>query len=205
MAQILWSPVPVNMSIHLAGLKSLLGNPASGGTATLRMTKQLGTGLRGIPFLKKSGKVVGAPAARKSDEHFHDSNRVFGRQFSKSIVDTAWGRRNNLSGRGPLTVPLSMLCYKGAQNSSLRWLASGDYVSVMFGRNIKDTVLPYSQKIGAPKFSEHLNRFRLFGPSSVEAQQTFRAHARVEQPRRKGCPPGQCCQNFDGAAEGVCF
>ena len=72
---------------------------------------------------------------------FHDSNYVARRQLPDQIQSAAWSRKAGLAGLDPLNVPLSSVCFKGQENVSFRWLARGEFTSVIFGRNIKETVL----------------------------------------------------------------
>ena len=72
---------------------------------------------------------------------FHDTNYVARRQLPDQIQSTAWSRKAGLAGLDPLSIPLSSICFKGQENASFRWLAHGEFTSVVFGRNIKETVL----------------------------------------------------------------
>ena len=97
--------------------------------------------LKYSPSGKPSGAPTSFPGSWTTDAHHHDTKPIFGRTLPNKVVETAWSRRNNLAGLDPLQVPVSLLCYKGIENVSLRWLAAGDFVSVIFGRSIKETVL----------------------------------------------------------------
>ena len=63
------------------------------------------------------------------------------RQLPSQIQSTSWSRKSGLAGLPPLTVPVSSICVKGQENVSFRWLAHGEFPSVIFGRNIKEIVL----------------------------------------------------------------
>ena len=92
------------------------------------------------PSGKQSGAPLDTPTSWKAAEGFHDVNYIARRQMPSTILPTPWSRKNQLAGIDPLDVPLHKVCYKAKENISLRWLAHGEFVSVVFCRNIKETV-----------------------------------------------------------------
>ena len=94
---------------------------------------------------------AGPPPSWTKVSGFHDVGHVACRQLPDQIQSTAWSRKAGLAGPDPLTIPLSSVCLKGQENVSCRWLAHGEFTSVVFGRN-KETVLAEKmlQKVRAP-------------------------------------------------------
>ena len=90
---------------------------------------------------RTTGTTFLSPPSVGEGCRFHDTNYVARRQLPNQIQSTAWSRKAGLAGLDPLSVPLSSICFKGQENVSFRWLARGEFTSVVFGRNIKETVL----------------------------------------------------------------
>ena len=98
----------------------------------------------GKPWIQPPGQPeppTFPPQAWVKATGFHDTNYVARRQLPDQIQSTAGSRKAGLAGLDPLTVPLSSVSFKGQENVSFRWLAHGEFTSVVFGRNIKETVL----------------------------------------------------------------
>ena len=86
-------------------------------------------------------KVATLPVQWKPDADHYDAQESFRRKFPRLIKNTAWSSRNNLAGRDPLSIPVAELCWQGCENGSLRWLACGDFVSVIMARSMSEVVL----------------------------------------------------------------
>ena len=56
------------------------------------------------------------------------------------MAHTPWSSRNGLAGRDPFEIPVAELCYMGKSNASLRWLACGEFVTVVMARSMNEAV-----------------------------------------------------------------
>ncbi|CAE7245249.1 unnamed protein product [Symbiodinium natans] len=97
--------------------------------------------LASSPTGGKSGVMSDLPKDFQPDEFHYDKNEKFKRKFPKTIAHTPWSSRNNLAGRDPFQIPVSELCYMGKSNASLRWLACGEFMTLVMARSMNEAVL----------------------------------------------------------------
>ena len=81
------------------------------------------------------------PTSFQSDRKYIDKNSCFGRQFYRNVCSTPWSQQVGLANRPVDSVKVHELCYLGWENHNLRALSAGAFVSVVFGRSVREAQL----------------------------------------------------------------